>query len=89
MTLNGSDAYLPVHDDSPFCIAFGSAQCGISRFFERTNTNQLYGDINWNVDIFQVCIGNVLTDWEVRKAGFKQPAKMPCPEMMIEVHEPS
>ena len=89
MALNGSDAYLPVHNDSPLVTAFGCSQCCKSKFTERADTEPLQDDIDRHVDIFQIFIRNVPKDMKIWKACFKHSAKMPCLEMMIEVYEPS
>ena len=86
MTLNGSDAYLSVHDDSPFVIVFGGTQCGKSRFIERAYAEPCQDDIDWYVDIFLIVIRNVLAKTKVWEATFKHSAKFPSPEMMNEIY---
>ena len=46
MHLNGSDAYLPVHNDSPFIIVVGGAKCGKSKFIERAYAEPFQDDVD-------------------------------------------
>ena len=89
MSLNCSDAYSPVNDDSPLITAFGGAQCCESRSTKRAYAEPSQDDIDRYDDIFPIVIRNVLTKRKIREAALKHSAKSSGPEIMIEVYEPS
>ena len=89
MALNGSDAYLPVHNNSPFFSVFGGTQSGKCRFIKRADAVPSQDNIDWYVDIFPIIIRNVRTNKKIKEAALKHSTKFPCPEIMIEVYEPS
>ena len=88
MVLNGNDAYHSVNDGTPLCVVFSGTQCSISTFLNKANTKLLEGDIDWYVDVFQVCINDVLPQLK-NVAHFKHSAKFPRPEVMVEMQEQS
>ena len=89
MTLNGSDAYLPANDDSPFISVFGGAQCGKSRSTKRAYAEPFEDDGDWYVNISPIVIRNMLTQGKFGEATLEHTTKVPSFEMMIEVYKPS
>ena len=88
MTLNGSDAYLPVHDDSPFVIVFDGTQCGESWFLEWTDAEPVDCYIFENGNVFLVPERNVLTKRKRRKTLFEHLTKIPSFKVQIVIEEP-